>query len=223
MKPLIGKYQMIARVDDFGSASVDLFPQHTAPGPVLAAIRSARESLAQQFGARVSINAMVRKCGKLRNQSRDTLQTLLASLARTAASVGIDGFQVYSRFKNQEWIDAGRAFSKDAEPFMEELVLHGLSPDFLENVKAAVDGFELAMKEHHNALVVRQDAISRLRTTVADAMKQVGRLESLVLNTLSGNSTVMIAWEAARRVVQATASKSPAPTPASDNAAATPA
>ena len=207
-RPKVQNYQMLTRIDNFFIKFVSLFPTYTAAGEAFAAIGSFCKKLAALLSAQVSYGSQVLAGSNARAAARNTLKTQLVSVDRTARALNLNNLHwTGKRTTDQALINAGRAFASDAEAVKEQLILHGLAPEFMGNLIAAVVELEAAILAEDNAKSGRKAAIDEFDKILEEALTQVKRVEALVSNTMADNPTVMAAWNTARRMAKLRGSK----------------
>jgi hypothetical protein len=174
----IRKYQMLVRVQEFGTAHRDLFPARTVAGKLFAAVAS-------------------------KTAARAVLRGRLRAIARIAATADVPGlgakFRASLDCNDERLLSQGRTFLEEAKPFAETFVAHELPSNFLRQLQAAIDAFEGAMGERASGRDQRVGARARIEATMKEGLRAVRRLSAIVPNKLQDPASVTL-WNGARRI-----------------------
>ena len=208
--------EMLGRVAAFGEANEDKFPKTSLVWLALAAIRSA---IAKTYElAALQTHRSVRLCTDARKAARDTLTAILEAMHQTSLAVAIDVPQADMFFRlpgfprrDGEIIEAGKKFATHAGPLKAAFVDHHMPEDFIEKLKEAIENLQQAIDKQRLAINDRTRASAQIADTVAQALTDLQRVESIVKNTLRNDSAALTAWETARHVAKVRRSKKAKP------------
>ena len=206
--PKMKNYQVLTRVDSFFGKFVSLFPTYTAAGEAFAAIGSYCKKLTALITESMSFNSQILATSKTRAAVRNALKAQLRSINRAARALHLSKLHWRGqRTTDQSLTAAGREFATDAESVKEQLILHGLTPAFMESLLSAVHDFEAVILAHGEAKSSRAAAIKEFDKIMDEAWTYFKRVEALVLNAMADNPTVMAAWNTAVRINKSGGSK----------------
>src|SRR6516164_4970944 len=139
------QYQMLVRMRDFGAAHRDLFPRRSIAGKLFAAVADAADALQQhetaELAGRGGEQEGVAARAALRRQVSASVQT-----ARASEVPGLGGtFRASPAGSDERLLSQARTFLKEAKPFVDTFVAHELPPNFLGQLRAAIEALEQAM------------------------------------------------------------------------------
>jgi hypothetical protein len=200
------RYEMLARVSEFGAAHADLFPADSLGGQMFAAAKNATATLAEYAAAEISSRGAVYEKVRARDAARGRLLTVLESIRRTARAMamdmpGVDGkFRLPSTQGARTLVVAARACAKDAHALSAPLIAHGLPATFLDDIDRAVLAFESAVRDHGDSRSGLVAARVGLETAVQAGVTAVQRLDGIVPNRLRDDLATLAVWERARQV-----------------------
>jgi hypothetical protein len=95
---------------------------------------------------------------------------------------------------------ASRSFGQHASERASEFVAHGLPPSFLDDLTAATDRFEQAIRDGVASRGTQLSVDMNLKTALHHGLLAVQRLDAVVPNLLSNEPTTLASWRSARRV-----------------------
>jgi hypothetical protein len=210
----IQEYRMLTRVVDFGAKHVGLFPKRTVAGDLLAQITAAVTKLPEYATWQVSGHESIRTSSRKRTAAREAVRTQVEAIGQTARALKMQGFSIPTDPKEEDLINSARSFAQAAEPLKEEFIQHGLPPEFVENLNAAVQDLEESLLKRAASQAARSGAIREFNKLLDEALNLLDRFEALVDNTMADNPSVMAAWHVARHVERIPQSKAePEPEP----------
>jgi hypothetical protein len=204
----IRRYQMLTRVREFGMKYSELFATLTLARQMFAAVDATVSAVDCQAKEEASGRRDAREHTVAKMVARAALVDQLAAVRRTAHAFALDGENVRGRFtlprspRHLELVAAARAFIADATPLEAEFVAHEMPATFLSDLSAAIDDFESAMRDRHTATGAHITARVGIEASIAAGFLAVRRLDAIVSNQLRGNSALLAAWKAARRVAR---------------------
>ncbi len=190
-------YQMLTRTVEFAANHVGLFPKNSAAAEILATMKSGVSELSEKGSARVSAESAMRISGNARTAAREKLQGCLATADRIARLLRSDKIRFPAGRTEQALIDSGHAFAADAESMSKDFIKHGLDP---EEVSAAVEALENAIRDYSNAKATRSAAIEKSAKVIEETMTAVYRFDTLVAAFLKDDAEATAAYNIARTV-----------------------
>jgi hypothetical protein len=137
------------------------------------------------------------------------LRTLMEAIFRTARSMsklfpGIEEkFRLPSNKDGQTWLAFGRAFSTEAEPLADEFVGRGMSPDFIDDLKARIHAVEQSLDGRAQKSAERVASTAGVAEAVEQGVEAVRELSAIVRNIYANNEAELAAWESASHVERA--------------------
>ena len=204
--------EMLGRVVAFGEAYEPKFPKTSLVWLALTAIRSGISKTYEL--AALQNQRSIRLCTDARQTARDTLNAILDAMNRTSLAVAIDVPQADMLFRapgfprrDGDIIEAGKKFAKHAEPLKAAFVDHHMPEDFIEKLNEALGNFQQAIDKQRLAKNDRSWASAQIAETIAAALMDLQRVESIVRNTLHDEPAALTAWETARHVTKVRKSK----------------
>jgi len=217
----IQKCEMLSRVADFAARNVSLFPTETAAVELTKDIQTAVEKLAQCKASQVGAIEQLRVSTEQRLAKQEALRNQLEAIHQTAEALKIGGFSLPEKPVISAFFDSARHYSESVGELKPQFIRHGLSSDFIDNLKSAAEDLQRAIDSQVAGRGRRKAAIQEFDKTLEEALTLVQRFEAILSNAMSGNDSVTAAWEVARRiekprsskraVVAATASSPPKP------------
>ncbi len=199
-------YEMLERVNAFGSAHATHFPAGTIGHQTFATVGVCVRDVLRQATGHASARRQGAAASKAR--ARTVLWARLAAIRRTARAISLDtpGFDRPFRLPRgngaPRLLAASRALKTAASTSEAEFVAHGLPPTFLDDLAGRIDGFERAMRESRENRFARLSAVTGLRASLGAGLRAVQRLDALVPNLFYEDVAVMARWRAARRIVR---------------------
>jgi hypothetical protein len=203
-------FEMLVRVLVFRSSYQDLIGKDSHADQLLQTVDAALKKISAHSTLQASERNAVRRSSTERTSARDDLRKLLESVSRTAASVGLKEFFMPRDKGDRAIADVGRIFAKMAEPLRKEFIANHMPADFIDRLKAGVQGIERSIEQQAASKGARKAATTAIATAQAEALAALTRLDPIMDNLLRDNQPVKSVWDAARRVEKAPASKKPA-------------
>jgi hypothetical protein len=197
------KYQMLVRVRDFGAARRDLFPARSVAGKLFAAVAAAADALQQHETTEIAGRGGEQDGAVSTTAARAALRRQVGAIAQTARAAeapGLGGtFRASLSCGDERLLSQARTFLKEAKPFAGTFVAHELPSNFLRQLQAAIDAFELARQERVSGRGQRVAARAGFNASMKAALHAVRRLNAIVPNKLD-DPAVAALWNGARRV-----------------------
>src|SRR5262249_4704572 len=144
------RYQMFARVRDFGATHSDQFPPSTMGSDQFAVIEGVIKELAGIAATQLSGNRAASQSALTKAGLREQLCEDLVLITRTARSIAqekpgiVDSFRMPQRNNDQLLINAARSFSADASEFSTEFFRFEMPADFIVKLNQKIELFEKA-------------------------------------------------------------------------------
>src|SRR5437667_2941316 len=129
-----------------------------------------------------------------RNASRDKLRGHITRASWIATAMNSGKVQTPSDGTEQSLINSGRAFVEDVESVSKDFARHGVAP---EDVSAAVEALETAIRGYSSAKGARSAAIEASAKVLEETMNHLLRFDALVASYLEDNAGAMAAYNIA--------------------------
>jgi hypothetical protein len=199
---------MLRSVFEFGRANADKFPQDSFGGQAFAALG---EGVGKLTAQRTQLNVAQRHAlasTNGREAAREALAQQLEAISLASIGISIDVPGMDRKFtlpdhpyRDKALIQTGAEFLQAAAPLKEHFVGHQLPADFLESLRAAVEGLDKAVAEKKRVKESRSEATLEFDNLMDTALTNLQRLDAIVPNVLRNDSRIG-AWQVARRVAR---------------------
>ena len=196
----IQKYEMLGRVAVFAARNVSLFRKDTVAVELVKDIETVVEKLSESKASQAAARDQLRTGRNQRLAKQESLRSQVEAIHQTAEALKFDGFSLPENPRASALFDAARNYVEAAGPLKPHFVLHGLRPDFIESLKSAAQDLQAAIESQVAARGRRKAAIQEFDQALEEGLGCLQRFEALLMNTLSGNSSIMASWEVARRL-----------------------
>jgi len=206
-------YETLVRILVFRSAHPELFAKDSQADQLLQKVEAVYKSISAQSTSQTSGNNDVRLSGSARTSARDNLRKDLESLSRTAVSMGLKQFFMPRDRSDRAIADVARIFAANADPLKKEFIANHMPEDFIERLRAGIEGIEHSIEQQAASKGARKIATTAIANDQAKATELLARLEPIMNNLLRDNPPMKAAWDAASRVEKGAAVKKPAETP----------
>lgn len=203
------RYDMLARVRDFGAENASDFPPGSVGADNFATVGAVVGELDASGAAQASGMSSGRQGTAMKSNAREDVREELRAINRTARALALDDPGLSEKFlmprgdNDQKLIAAARAFITDAEPLKNEFVKYGLNADFLSQLQADIASFEQAVGDKNAATVEQVGATAAIDAQIERGMIAVRRLKAIVTNKYVNNSAKLAAWLSASHVENA--------------------
>jgi len=210
------RYEMLARVRDFGAAHADSFPTESLGGKMFAAIASAVKELDAHASLQASGKNAVREGSSSKAAARAALREELDAISRTARALAIDTPGLDDKFRmprgqsDQALLHAARAFARDAVPLSQVFITHEMPAGFIDNLNEDIKDLEQAISSQATGIQSQVAATAALEAAMEKGLTALERLDAIIVNKLGDDTPAMAAWESARHVERAVSSKAAA-------------
>lgn len=218
------RFEMFARVRDFGAVRRGDFPVGSLGAELFAIVEDVARELSSAAGDRSRKKADLRRKYGSKSEAREALRDHLSTLSRTARVManrmpGVeDDFRVPKMPNDVMLIATARAFLAAAEPLAATFQRYELPSDFLDRLRADIEGFEDAVRDRNLAADGSLQAGAVIDDGVARGMNAVRELDVIVRNRYRDDAATLEAWTRASHIgrpavkTAAAASESAAPT-----------
>lgn len=196
----IQKYEMLIRVADFATKNASLFPKQTAGAELVKNLQSVAGKLTETKASQSAAKDQVRTSRNQRLAKLEDLRSQLEAIRQTAAALKIEGFSLPERPGVSALFDSALNYAEAVGPLKTEFVRHGLPSDFIEQLKSAAEDLQAAIAQQVDARGRRKAAIQEFDKALEEGLDYLNRFETLLMNTMAENPSVMASWEVARRV-----------------------
>jgi hypothetical protein len=215
------RYERLVRAFSYGAEHAPDFPPTTRGGQAHARLGEAIAAAEEQDAAGITNQRAGQQSTTRREVGREALQTALAAISDTAATIGLDYPEVRDGFRrmrsnvtDQTLIGTARSFAAAALPLKARFIEYDLPPDFLERLDEQIDSFEEAIGAQTAHASARVAATAALEDALKRGEQELEKLDTAVRNKFSGDPSKLAAWESARRMERTGRSKKSGDTPA---------
>ena len=197
------QYELLVRVSEFAVAYAHVFSESGAGRAALAAIRAAVEELAATD--MVKLEASISARADRLSAARKTLTDLLlkvSQLARVLRATGraVPPFELPLSRSDQSLLTAARQFARDAAGLEAEFAGHGMGSEVITKVATA---FDAAVRDRGTKRADHVAANARIHDLLTAALRDVRRLDLIVLNELGADNVLTARWKQTRRAAKA--------------------
>jgi hypothetical protein len=218
----IRKLEMLTRVRDFGAAHASSFPASSLGGQRFAAVGTVVNELESHGATQSSGKGAAQASTSAKRAARTDVREKMVAIRDTAQALeealpGVSAnFRVPRDNGDQALINSARAFVEAATPIKNEFLQREMPATFLEDLTAAVVGFESAVNEKNAHTEKRITATAAINAGLERGAKLVRELEPIVRNKFRADAATLAAWESASRTARPpkkkpSASKAPQP------------
>ena len=200
------KYEMLARVREFGATHAPAFASGSFAAGLLAEIAAAVEKLSSHSVAQATGGGTAREGTANRRLAREALRDDLEMMSRTARTISVripniaEKFRIPTTTRDQALLDAARAFATDAKPLEAEFALHELSAEFFAKLDVDIAAFERALAVQTRGREARIAATAAIDSMVADGVRAVRQLDTIVRNKFAADPATLTAWTSVSRI-----------------------
>lgn len=200
----IRRYEMLIRVNAFGSARPDAFPATSVGGRLFDALTRIVGALATHVVAQANSTTAARQGASAKDAAHDHLRKMLFSLARTARVVTAGTPDLAGSFRmpkthcEQRLLARARMMVQDATPFADAITAHHLPSTFLDDVAAAIAGVEMSIWARAAAKASRAAAGAGITHQLEAGRAIVQQLDAVVTNQFGTDEAALAEWKTAR-------------------------
>ena len=196
------RYEMLVRVEDFGDAHADLFPESSLARRTFAIVAEAVQQLNAHTVSKLSaVPGMTTKA-----LARADLTDRLEAISQTARILAEDTPDLEEKFvlprilTNQALLMTARVFAQDADPLKDRFIAHVMPETFLADLGEAIGRFEQATHQREAGKDERIAARKRIEAAVTSGLAAVRALDAMVANRLRDDPATVAVWKRDRRV-----------------------
>ncbi|HEV2880659.1 MAG TPA: hypothetical protein VGX24_05070 [Pyrinomonadaceae bacterium] len=209
------RYEAFLRVRDFGATHAAQFPPDSFGAEQLDALDAVIAGLDKHASTQVSGLSTAQQGVTSKAAARDELRRDMEAISRTARSMAFDTPGLEDRFrlprmpKDQELLNAARAFAAAAQPLAAEFARRGLPADFLADLASDIESFEQAINRKTEGRAAHVAATAAIDNLIEDGMKRLRQLDTVVRNIFADDPATLAAWISASHVERAPRRKQP--------------
>ena len=196
------RYEMLARVRDFGTAHADLFFESSLARQAFASVAEAVEQLTAHTVSKLSsVRGTPTKA-----MARATLHDRLAAISQTARVIAANTPGLEEKFvlpntpSDHVLLMTARVFARDAEPLTDRFIAHVMPKTFLAELEEAIGQFEQAIHKGEAGKDERTAAEAGIKAALTSGGAAARALDAMVANRLRDDPTTMAVWKRDRRV-----------------------
>lgn len=208
------RYERLVRAFSYGAEHAPDFPPTTRGGQAHARLGEAIAAAKEQDAASITHQSAGQQSTARRQLGREALETSLAAISDTAATIGLDHPEVRDGFRrtrgnatDQTLIGTARSFAAAALPLKARFIEYDLPADFLEQLDEEINSFEEAIEAQTAHAGARMAASAALEDALKRGEREVEKLDTAVRNKFSGDPAKLAAWESARRMERSARAK----------------
>lgn len=202
----VRKYEVLARIKDFGVAHAILFAAGSVAAQLLAIIITAVDGAQSFVVAHISGGSAAQERMSAKRKAKKALYAAMLGVSRTARAIAAevagleDKFRMPTRNVDQTLIQTARSFVENATPYATRFVAHGLPDTFLGDLTAKADAFERVILDRAAVRESRASASVGTVNTINEGFAAARRLDTILKNQLANDPETLAAWKAARRM-----------------------
>jgi hypothetical protein len=203
----VRSYEMLHRVDDFGSTHAASFPRDTLGSELFATVNATVGELDEHVTKQASGAGSAKQATTSRSEARDELRRDMEAISRTARSMAEEIPGLDDKFRlprgnasDQILIATARAFAEDAVPLKAEFIRHEMNANFLDDLNADITAFEQAVNAQNMNVEKRVTATAAIENALENGIKAVRRLDAIVRNKFENDPATLAAWTSASHI-----------------------
>lgn len=108
-----------------------------------------------------------------------------------------DKFRLPRADKDQNLLNVARGFLTDAQPLSAQFIAHELPANFVSDLIADIEAFEIAMTTQTSGLGQRMAAGAAIDEAIDSGRSIVRKLDAIVKNKYAHNAAVLAQWTSA--------------------------
>ena len=206
------RYAMLVRVQKFGEANKELFPENSVGGQALAAVAAA---VAQLGGYSETMLTLTKEARSTKRLARVDLTDRLIAISKTARVIGesVAGFgDTFTlnrgRISDQALLTNGRVFVRESERLKEQFIAYKLPPTFAADLNEAVTRFASVIDNREAGKSGRDGAQAGIEAAFESGLAGVRRLDAVLANQLKADPVKQAAWKRIRKLATVKSRKS---------------
>jgi hypothetical protein len=218
------RYEMLARVRDFGATYGQLFPESSLAPQAFASITTGIAQIEAHHLAERTATVSARATRKV--AARKALRERLIKVAATARVIAETSPGLQAQFALPETgtdpllLTVARQFAQHAAPCAAQFVAHGMPAAFMADLEASIAAFESAIRDRGMSRDEKVAARGSIKSVLASALAAVRKLDVIVANHAALDPVVREVWKGDRRISYPAGSRKGADKPAADASAA---
>jgi hypothetical protein len=196
------RYEMFGRVDDFGTANVELFPASSKGGQMFAEVRAAVTAVGEHLKDRDLARAEARRVkATTRRAVTDYMKVIAATARRVTFEEPVPSpFRRGGSNSNAALLAKARLFIDEAKTREARFVEFGMPPTFISDFTALVDQLAEAVSVRNNGRAWRQRAQMGIEAAIVKGTEAIQNLDVIVPNALRLDPVRTGHWMGARRI-----------------------
>ena len=193
-------YEMLIRIRVFAARYQNLFAAGSPAKQLFDEIEGSVQKLAASKNSQTAGDGDVRRSSQDRALARQALRNQLLAISRTAQGLGLSDFWLARDKGDRALVDNGHRFIERAEPLKTVFIAGHLPPDFIEQLKTAVEKLEKIIADQflkEGSRIAATSAIDEARNAALSALQ---RLNPLMENLLRDDPPALRLWQSARHI-----------------------
>lgn len=197
------RFEMLFRVNEFGAARRDRFPDDSRAGRAFAAVVEAVRQLQERAMAELALR---QEGAGGRRAARAALVEMLDAISRTARVIEMDDPAFTNNFhmplgrSAQALLTAARLAAQHIDEVAPQFVDHGMPETFAADFKALVETYGQTIRRREMSKGETAAARASIDATLETAMIATRRLDVIVANMLRPDAAALADWGRSRRV-----------------------
>jgi len=188
---------MLTNTAIFAVENMSLFPETSAAREVATALQSGINRISEKARARISAEAAMQAAQEARAASDERLRGFLTRASLIAQALHAQMIRIPIKPTHRVLIDTAHALVKNIESIPNGFAKYGVAP---EDVRAAAEALENAMRDYSKAKAARSAAIEESGKALEEAMNTLKGLDALVAAYLHDHPGAMASYAIARSV-----------------------
>ncbi|HEX7317308.1 MAG TPA: hypothetical protein VF297_25645 [Pyrinomonadaceae bacterium] len=200
---------MLYSVRQHGLSRTAAFPANSRGHELYAAVDTSIKNIERYAATQAQHARALKEKTAQRKIAFEVLRQMLGAISRTARSMSPstpgmeERFRLPSNREAQTWLATARAFVTEAESLAEEFIRRGMSPGFVDDLKARILAFEQSTDGQAQKSAEQVAATASLAEAAEQGLAAVRELGAIVLNIYADNDAERAAWESASHVERA--------------------
>lgn len=197
------KYEVLARLNEFGREHRALFPDSTVAGEAFAQVAQAVAAIDAHATAK-PVAAQNGRSAKI--AARAALRAAMSNIARAARTLAADDkrralLRMPARKSDAVLLHAAPTFAEQAEPVQAEFIKLGLSRTFVADLREATDRLAAEVNERRIGRRHVTEAQRGITHALMEGFSAVRQLDVLVPHALKDHPEALAGWQRDRRLV----------------------
>lgn len=195
-------YEVLTRVVDFGTRNVGLFPSNSSVAELLDTLESGMKTLSEEDAIRASAEtaAKIRRAAQL--AAVEKLKGYMLKASQLSQALHSNKVRLPAVSTKRTLLESANGFLRDADSMKKDFVDHGLSKDFAEIVRSAVEALERANLEYSKAKAAKSEAVEKFARAREEVMDALHRFDVLAGNALEDIPGALASYTTARSITR---------------------